>query len=255
MDKKEIISLAEAFMQEAFQANCYIDIIEQYSRNSDEYFEEMRISGAFYHFTRNALVVATFMELAKIFDSHRASINIKQLMDICVDNMQLFPNGNKVILGGEEKIFPYRHTVSSGEEDFFQKEIEIHKPINELFGGEGLPITVDMSVEKYFELFVWKYGKIKPKISNLLKQRNKIYAHNDKDSLRNIDKTIKEFPISRSDVNAMTEFATEFSRFVIALLTGVNKAATPVNIDDWQNTLRLVRLGNKYIDVEIKNSL
>ena len=37
MEKEKIIELADAFMQEAFQANCYMDLIEQYLRNIKDY--------------------------------------------------------------------------------------------------------------------------------------------------------------------------------------------------------------------------
>lgn len=240
-------------MQEAFQTNCYIDIIGQYSKNKSEYSEEMEISGAFYSFTYNALVVAAFMELAKIFDSHKDSNNIKQLMDICKENIELFPQERKMVLFGEEEICPYRHTVLS-EEEFFKREIELQKPFNELVGGEKSPVTVDMSRERYFEFFAWKYKKIEPQIQKLLRQRNKIYAHNDKNTLRNMDKTIEKFPLSTNDVETLTKFAIEFSQFVIALLTGIYKASAPVNIDDWQSTLRLVKLGKKYKDLDIENN-
>lgn len=42
------------------------------------------------------------------------------------------------------------------------------------------------------------------------------------------------------------------TRFVIGALTGIEKAKTYANIDDWKGTLDYVRLGIKDKDIEIK---
>lgn len=89
----------------------------------------------------------------------------------------------------------------------------------------------------------------------MLKQRNKTYAHNDKKSLDNIEKVISEFAINGNDIDSFISFALEFCKFIIVLLTGVNKADKPVNINDWEGTLNLVRLGYKYKDIEIAQSM
>lgn len=253
MEKEKIIELADAFMQEAFQANCYMDLIEQYLRNIKDYSEELKISGAFYIYTYNALVVATFMELAKIYDRNRDSISIKQLLENCKEKKELFSQKQVFKIYGEERSFPYQHIVAADEEEFFSLEIEKQQPINALLGMPDYPITVNLDADKYFELFEWKYGKIEPVIQNLLKQRNKIYAHNDKKSIGNIEDVIRKFPINRDDIFRLISFATEFCRFVLALLTGIYHAEKPVNINDWEATLKLVRLGNMYRDVEIEN--
>jgi hypothetical protein len=252
MKKEELIILSESFMHEAFQANCYYNIINQYSENIKEYHEEINFSGAFYMYTYNALVVATFMELAKIFDSNDKSINIYRLMDICKDHIALFPQQRefKMIIEGKETIkkFPYKHAVSPEEEEFFLKEVENQKQFYELLGVSDVPIDVEMTIERYFALYKWKYENLKPQIKNLLKQRNKVYAHNDENSLYNVEKVIFNFPINKSDIESLISFALEFCQFVIALLTGVYKAQKPLNINDWKGTLNLVRLGYKYKD-------
>lgn len=252
MEKEKIIELADVFMQEAFQANCYIDLIEQYSKNMKDYSEELKISGAFYAYTYNALVVATFMEVAKIYDRNRNSINIKQLLEICKEKKEIFPQQQEFKSDGEDIIFPYQHIVNIDEEEFFSLEIEKQRPINELLGMSDLPIRVDMNRDRYFELFEWKYDKIVPVIQNFRKQRNKIYAHNDKQSIGNIEKVMEKFPINRGDIFHLINFAMEFCRFVLALLTGTYRAEKPVNINDWEGTLKLVRLGNEYRDAEIE---
>jgi len=261
MKKEELITLSESFMQEAFQANCYHNIIKQYSENIKEYHEEIYFSGAFYTYIYNALVVATYMELAKLYDSHDKSININRLMGICKDHISFFPQQRelKITIDGKETIkkFPYKHTISHGEEEFFQKEVERQKQLYEILGVSvsDVPIDVEMTLERYFDLYKWKYENIKPQIKNLLKQRNKVYAHNDENSLNNVDRVISNFPLNSRDIELLISFALEFCQSVIALLTGVYKAQKPKNIDDWKGTLNLVRLGYKYKDVEIERDM
>lgn len=241
-------------MDEAFQANCYYNIILQYRKNIKIYHDEMNYSSAFYSYTFNALVVATFMELAKIYDNHKSAINIIKLMDLCRENLSLFPKQKEVSINieGEETMMklPYEHEVKLDEYDFFQKEIESSKLFNKLFSDAEIPIKAEMTIERYFELYKWKYSKIKPKIENLRKQRNKIYAHNDPKSFENMEAIILDYPLKDSDVESLITFALEYCQFVIALLTGVNKASEPINIKDWQNTLKLVQIGSKYHKLE-----
>ena len=77
--KEKIINISERFMQEALEANCYYDIIKQYSENKQKYYEEMSFSGAFYTYTYNALIVAVFMELAKIYDRNKDSVKYREV--------------------------------------------------------------------------------------------------------------------------------------------------------------------------------
>ncbi|EOS8040453.1 hypothetical protein DUC50_RS12765, partial [Enterococcus hirae] len=78
MDKEKLIKKIDIFMNQARQANCYFSIVKQVAENRTNYYEEMSLSSAFYSYTYNALVVATFMELSKIYDSHRYSSNIQK---------------------------------------------------------------------------------------------------------------------------------------------------------------------------------
>lgn len=249
MDREELLNLSKEFMQEAFQANCYYDISRQYSVNFKEYHEEMKFSSAFYAYTYNALVIATFMELAKIYDTHKNSINIFEMINICKDHIYLFPQQRdefKMIVDNKEiiKKIPYEHSVSPEEKDFFQNEVESQEPINKVFNITE--IRVEMTLERYFDLYKWKYERIEPQVKNLLKQRNKVYAHNDRDSLGNIEEVISKFPLYRKNIESLISFSLEFCQFVISLLTGINEPDQPANINDWEETLHLARLGYKY---------
>ncbi|EMF0379760.1 hypothetical protein JMQ93_002153, partial [Enterococcus hirae] len=57
------------------------------------------------------------------------------------------------------------------------------------------------------------------------------------------------------DINDLIVFALDFSIFASAMLTGINRASEPVNINDWENTLRAVRLGEKYKEVDVQKKV
>ncbi|EOS8039371.1 hypothetical protein DUC50_RS07140, partial [Enterococcus hirae] len=152
--------------------------------------------------------------------------------------------------------FPFIHTVMEDERDFFQEEIEREKPTQELLGDKNLPIYVEMTIERYFDLYEWRLSKLHEKIKNLLKQRNKVYAHNDEATMKvDLDIIINNFPLDYKDINDLIVFALDFSIFASAMLTGINRASEPVNINDWENTLRAVRLGEKYKEVDVQKKV
>ncbi|EJM4556453.1 hypothetical protein NOM40_000906 [Listeria monocytogenes] len=261
MEKERLIKKIDIFMNQARQANCYFLIIEQFKQNRSKYYQEMNLSSAFYSFTYNSLVVSTFMELSKIYDSHKYSENIQKLIKECRENIDYFPNSypnEKIKIDGEvyEYSFPFHHTVKEYETEFFQKEVEKERLINKQLNIKELPIQVEMTIDRYFELYEWRLEKIQPKIKNLLKQRNKVYAHNDEATMKHsLDEIINSFPLNFKEIEELLSFALDFCRFSYAMLTDINKAIAPVNINDWENTLTLAGQGDKYQKIEIEKQI
>ncbi|EOS7969335.1 hypothetical protein DXT27_RS12765, partial [Enterococcus hirae] len=70
-----------------------------------------------------------------------------------------------------------------------------------------------------------------------------------------LDIIINNFPLDYKDINDLIVFALDFSIFASAMLTGINRASEPVNINDWENTLRAVRLGEKYKEVDVQKKV
>lgn len=261
MEKDTLIKKIDIFMNQARQANCYYLIVKQFQENRANYHEEMAVSSAFYSYTYNALVVATFMELSKIYDSHPQSSNIQKLVADCRNELSYFPKTRPKIefeQDGEKHEFTpsFQHIVKENEHDFFRVEIEKEQPFRELLGSTEMPIRVDITLERYFELYEWHIQRLEPKIKNLLKQRNKVYAHNDEATMKkSLDDVINEFGLNHKEITDLISFALDFCQFAYAMLTNINKATAPVNIDDWEGTLRLVGIGKKYQEVEIKNMM
>ena len=84
------------------------------------------------------------------------------------------------------------------------------------------------------------------KQENIRKQRNTIYAHNDEERIKDIDSITKKYPISYPDIKELIDFALDCTGLIIGSLTDVCKATHYSNIDDWEGTLMLVRMGLKY---------
>lgn len=251
MEKEELIDLAEHIYREAFDANCYHSVIRQYEKNLSENFEEMSLSPAFYHTIYNALIVSTVMELSKIYDRNSDTVNIRTLFTACNENKNLFPSNRgsvEIEVEGEKykQDIPYQHIVKQGEECFFKDEINSNRAVGELFGLHESPVIVDLTVEKYLDLYQKKYCSIKPKMDRLLTQRNKIYAHNDKIALEDIQTLINKNPLKQLEIQELIDYALEVSKFVIACLTGICKPDKPANMEDWFSTIQFAHLGRMY---------
>lgn len=258
MEKNELIQLAEQFYQQAFSANSYFLIHQQYKENHKNNFSEIQISSAFYSITHNAIIEALIITLAKIYDKNQSSMNIRQLLEECKSNMTFFPERTEIIsIDGQEHILEVigQHTVKQGEEWYFTKEIESNNQISSALGIKNAPVIVEMKKDEYFNFYVKKFSSLNAKMENLRIQRNKVYAHNDKDSILDIDAVIEQNPLDLDDIQMLIEYALEVSKFIIASLTGVLRADKYVNINDWKNTLMLVQIGEKYKEYEIKERM
>ena len=91
MNKDELLKLAEELFREAFDANSYFLIMQQYGKHSHKYKAEMNVSPAFYNIVFNALQIACFMELAKLYDKTDGVFTIGSLLKNCKANISLFP--------------------------------------------------------------------------------------------------------------------------------------------------------------------
>ena len=95
--KDELLKLAEELFREAFDANSYFLIMQQYGKHSKKYKAEMDLSPAFYNIVYNALQVACFMELAKLYDKTGGVFTIGSLLKDCQANISLFPEYRAIV--------------------------------------------------------------------------------------------------------------------------------------------------------------
>lgn len=258
MEKEKLIYLVEQFYQESLSANSYYSILQQYAENQKKHLKEMQVSPAFYTITHNALVEALFVNLAKIYDLQKDAINIRQLLEKCKNNIEFFPEFEiNIPIDGKEHIETVmdQHTVKQNEEWYFKDEVKKQKKFAEALGLQETPVVVGLTIEQYFDFYDKKFCSLSSIIENLRIQRNKIYVHNDRESIFDIDAVIKTNPLNMADIRILIEYALEVSRFLLGRLTRILKPDKYGNIDDWGNTLWLVQIGEKYRDTEIKSRM
>ena len=83
-------------------------------------------------------------------------------------------------------------------------------------------------------------------------QRNKLYAHNDEQRILSNENLTDRHPILYPDVQEMIDFALDCTGLILGVLTDVNHATQYSNIDDWEGTLMLARLGLKYQEYDFQ---
>ena len=262
VSKDKLLKLAEELFREAFDANSYFLIMKQYGKYSEKYKAEMDLSPAFYNIVYNALLVACFMELAKLYDKTGGVFTIGSLLKNCKENISLFPEYRAVteIEAEGEKYtlqIPYQHELKPDEERFFEEQVRSQRDILKLFNLEytrETPVVVDLKFSEYLSLYQKKFSALSKKQENIRIQRNKLYAHNDSSRLLEEDISTQA-PIHYSDIQELIDFALSVTQLIIACLTDVYKARQYTNIDDWECTLMLAQLGLKYQDYDLKQQM
>jgi hypothetical protein len=115
--------------------------------------------------------------------------------------------------------------------------------------------TVELSFEEIVDLYIKKLCSIKPSIENLRVQRNKIYAHNDRQTNFDFKSIYEKNPINQNDADALIDLALDISCLCVEILTGVSKARSYTNIDDWEASLKMITIGEKYRDTDLEELL
>lgn len=254
MDREQLIKLAEELFQEAFDANAYFLIMQQYREMQKEYLPEMKLSSAFYSVVYEALQKACFIELAKLYDRTKGAYSIGTMLSFCEENLIFFSEYRDTVEiedDGKKYVFPvpYQHRLKPAEECFFKEEVRSQRNIYKLFdisSEEMASVKVDLTFSQFLKLYQKRYSSLSKKRENMSEQRNKIYAHNDVKGIYNQEEVLEKNPLFYTDVQELIEFALDTTGLIVGALTGVCKARSYSNIDDWIGTLMFARLGLKY---------
>ncbi|MBQ3880056.1 MAG: hypothetical protein II727_07100, partial [Oscillospiraceae bacterium] len=81
------------------------------------------------------------------------------------------------------------------------------------------------------------------KRDNLIAQRNKIHAHNDKDINFDVESVYNGNPLFNKDIDDLIDFAQDYTVSCVEYLSGEQMAHHFGNIDDLEYTLQFVRKG------------
>ncbi len=232
MDKETLIKIAEELHQGAFDANAYYLILQQYRKNQREYGEEMKLSPAFYQTIHGALMKACFMEIAKLYDSSNGVVSIGTLLSKCAENQNLFPEYRETMTVEHDGTafsyqVPYQHQLKPQEERFFKAQVESDRKLFTIFNipdAENAPVRVNLTFPEFLALYQKRFYALSKKRENIRMQRNKLYAHNDEQRI-----------LRNENLTDRVNHATQYS-----------------NIDDWEGTLMLTRLGLKYQEYDLQ---
>ena len=113
---------------------------------------------------------------------------------------------------------------------------------------------MDLTFPEFLDLYQKRFNGLSKKRDNIRMQRNKLYAHNDEKRIVNSENLPDRYPISYPDVQEMIDFALDCTGLILGILTDVNRAKQYSNIDDWEGTLMLARLGLKYQEYDFQQS-
>ena len=240
MNKETLIGIAEELHQEAFDANNYYLIMQQYRKNHREYAKEIRVSQAFYHTVYDALMKACFMEIAKLYDSSNGVVTIGTLLDKCKENQDLFPKYREILTVDHKGAtfsypIPYRHQLKPQEECFFKDRVDADRKFFAMLDipdADNVPIRVNLTFPEFLDLYQKRFSGLSKKRDNIRIQRNKLYAHNDEHRIVNSENLPDRYPISYPDVQEMIEFALDCTGLILGVLTDVNRATQYSTIDD-----------------------
>lgn len=260
MNKEILIRIAKELHQGAFDANAYYLILQQYYKNQHDYIEEMKISSAFYQTVHDALMKACIIEIAKLYDSSNGAVSIGTLLAKCVENQDLFPEYRETMTmehDGTKFTYPvpYQHQLNSHEECFFKTQVEMDRKLFAMFDipdAKNAPIQVELTFSEFLALYQKQFNALSKKRENIRMQRNKFYAHNDEQRILSNENLSDRYRISYQDVKEMIDFALDCTGLVLGILTDVNHATQYSNIDDWEGTLMLTRLGLKYQEYDFQ---
>ena len=232
MEKNELILLAKNLMMETLYARSYKEILDQYKKNRISYKREMRLSPAFYGISEMALIEALSIRLARLYDADDRSVGLRFLMKQAEESVAFFP---------------IKHTLRECEKCYFKEKVKKEEAFLNLFsnttGNQLNGITIEVTIEELFDMYHKRFASIQTVCKNLIEQRNKIYAHNDKNVNFDFDTVYQKSPLSTRDVDILLDFAEDYTAFCYEYLSGNYASLGFKNTDDWENTLAFAKKG------------
>ncbi len=252
MKKDELIKLAKNLMTETMYARSYKDILDQYKKNSTPYNQEINFSPAFYGISKMALFEALSIRLARLYDRDKKSAGLGFLMEQAEAHTDFFPKDRgEFIVESDGKEYrspiPLHHTLREYEKCYFKEKVAREEALLSLFSDPNSEplhnVTIEVSIEELFNLFHKRFASIQAVCKNLREQRNKIYAHNDKDVNFDAEAVYQNNPLSFEDIDILLEFAEDYTAFCYEYLSGDYASLRIKNIDDWKYTLEYVKKG------------
>lgn len=246
MNIEGIANLANSLMMEAQYARWYYDVLRQYDEMRRDHLPEFKVSACFYYINEISLFEALAMRLAKLYDDDTKSANIKLLFS---EMRNLLSSGEKVIgTDGKERDAnkAYAHRVKEYERCYFADKVQAQEELKRVFApvfGVSYEVIIEVTAAEMFGMYQKRFSALGAKIKKLIVQRNKMYAHNDKEVDFDFEALEKQNRLFFDDIIELIELAMDLSSFCYELLTGKKRIIRPSQVDDWIDTIRLVKIG------------
>lgn len=220
---KSIPDLAQFIYEEAFRANTYYNLIQQYMKYKEKYPKSIDISPCFYTYSYYAYIDACVMIASRLFDKNNRR-TIYTLKNRCDLYTPCFANYADQDYLSTTDISDY---VKNHEDTALAVKIRLTLKLNGTI--KGVTISNITPLER-LEIFNYRLEKLAKCKENLRKYLNKTKS-NISDSL----------PLE--DIKAMIDLALEYSSWVNNILSNKLKKE-PINTKDFKQTLKIV---NKHI--------
>ena len=201
--KQEIIGLSEKILEHIMFANAYIDVYLTIGRARVDYNEEINYAPGFFSITIMALTNSMFMETGKLIDSHKDVLAFNNLISLCKANLDVFLEHD------DNNPYSEKESKVNIEEDISQ----IERVLSEL----------------------------EQVINSLRIQRNKIYAHYDKNYFLDYSILLEEHPVSIIDFKKILDSMAYFCNAVLHNLNVTEIYPRHINNDDLIKLLNNVK--------------
>ena len=214
MTKKDLIELLEEYLQRITYLNDCYNLHKHMVEAKKEYLKEINIFPAFYSLALLSFLKITIIELAKLYDIH-SKTSINALLNTCGKNFNLFLT----------EITSEVSYVETNKTETFVINVDIKKSLSEAKKN---------------------ISSIKHLIEPLRNQRNKYYAHLDKEYQFNYNLLINTFPLSYNDIDKLISLLSNICNTLYYNLCNASYVTQSSNWNDIDNMLKIAKGYNSY---------
>lgn len=177
MSKEELEAKIESYCSRITYLNDCFELHKLMINSQKEYISEINEFPAFYQLAEKSFIHVCIIELAKLYD-YGSDAGLNKLINICESNKNLF-------------LKSFNNEITDCDTGEIVRKYEI---------------TVD--IKKDLQEARNEIENLNEKIGNLKGQRDKFYAHLDKEYQKNPSSLITDYPLNYGDIKELIKTAT-----------------------------------------------
>lgn len=210
MNNEELKKIIEAYLFRIVHVNDKYRLYRYLIERENDRLDELNMAPAFFTIVMEALQQSFMIEIFKLFDSN-SKTGLVKLLNICMNSNKQFPVERNNI--------------------FHEINLDTGETIDTLYDNIKINAKKDI---KELELKLKEKEEI---INNLRGQRDKYYAHLDKEYFVKKDNISKKFPFLFYDMEELIDFAEEICNTLLIDLCGQSIYYNSTNYNDIKNIL------------------